>query len=220
MKRDCPSTKSGARGPPERDDKDKKGGPLAVIPETSLSDVTSDEWIVHTGATEHISYNHSSFTNYRALSHPIPIRVGNNETIHGIGIGDIRVLSRKLDDSTRELVLVNDLHVPDLARELILLAAATYRGYSGYYNDDLLVLEDENRGELIVAKRDGRLYKPDIAELDEEALLASSQKDDIWNERMGHINKRRIVQTTRRLGRGPRQDQQRQGEVIKVRSLL
>jgi len=51
-----------------RDDKPKEGGFTAVIAETFLTDTSSTEWFVDTGATEHMSYDWGSSVRSENLS--------------------------------------------------------------------------------------------------------------------------------------------------------
>jgi len=196
MKKDCPNNKTGNRGRPGRDEKDRDGGTTAVIAEVFLSDTISDEWILDTGATEHMSYDRDSFTDYRELESSIPIRVGNGQIIHGIGVGNIRAMSQLPNGTMRNIVLKNVMYAPNLARKLFSLAATMDAGNGGVLSGKTIVVKDSSGGDLIVAERigSGRLFRAGIIEANNEAMIAENDEALILHERMGHVNNRRIAE--------------------------
>ena len=182
-------------------DKEEKKEATAVIAETNISEATSAGWIIDTGATEHMSYDRSSFSSYKELKPFKPVRVGNSAIIRAIGVGDVRVTSQLLSGRSKELILKDVLHVPRLTRKLLSVSATTDQGHSGTVGRDKFVITSAEGDTLIVAERHGQLFKANIKELAEESERSDCSEADVaendelgsWHERFGHVHKRRLV---------------------------
>lgn len=194
----CPDKIDSPQPSTSKEDKSKNAKPAAaVIAESNLSYSSRAGWIVDTGATEHMSNDRSSFANFVELNPRRPVRVGDSSIIYGIGVGDVRVLSILSDGSWRELVLKNVLYVPKIWRKLFSVGATTEQGNCGSVAHDKLVIKNSNGEELIVAERDGQLFKANIRELCSEAEVAAGDELGVWHERYGHVHKQRLVKMAR-----------------------
>lgn len=90
----------------------------AIIAIVALVEACED-WVLDSGASQHMCANLSLFDNYFVLDNPKPVRFGNNQRGSGIGVGEIKVLSTVNDHETRLLTLKNVLHVPEICHKLL-----------------------------------------------------------------------------------------------------
>lgn len=112
-----------------------------------------------------MTFDASSFASYRKLNSGKKIRFGNNQYGMGIGVGDIVTISQLPDGSTRKVTSREVLHVPELGRKLVSIAAATSNGAQGQISEGKIVLVDANNKPIVVAHKCGNLYRADIQEL-------------------------------------------------------
>lgn len=168
----------------------------SIVAESNLSH-TEDEWIVDSGATEHMTYDKSSFISYKILEEPRIVHFGNKSCGKGVGIGRIKILST-VNGKTEEITMKNVLHVPELRRKLISLPAIMTEGKTGDFKDNKITVRKQNGSELLVAHKNGNLFKANIVEVKEsEACLTFDDDISLWHKRMGHVNKRTIEDMVR-----------------------
>lgn len=111
-KKDCPKKK------PE------SGKDSEAIIATANHAECGNDWILDSGATDHMTNDASSMFNYQKLEVPKQVRFGDCHFGQGIGVGDIKMVT-KVDGKDKELIMNNVLHVPELRRKLLSLSAAT-----------------------------------------------------------------------------------------------
>lgn len=128
FKHECPKWKSLKEFYASRD-KDKVEA-VSMIAESNLSN-TSEEWILDSGATEHMSNQLHAFTAYKALDPPKNVRFGDSSVGEGIGVGDIMAESQIGGGKNRMVILRNVLYVPKVRRKLVSINAATESGHKG-----------------------------------------------------------------------------------------
>lgn len=172
------------------------GTVTAIVAESNLSVCEIDEWILDSGATEHMSNNMSFFSNLKPLSEPKKVLFGQ-----GFGrathVGDIYCTS-KVKEENHSLRLENVLYVPELRRNLLSLSAAQKRGFTGRLGKTLTLANREGRI-LVEAKRVNSLYKVhlEITRMTEANIATSSDSISVWHQRFGHINNNYIMRMAR-----------------------
>lgn len=148
-----------------------------------------DELIIDLGASEHMTYDKSSFSVYEHLSNPIPIRFGNRVlTGQGIGIGEIKIQSN-MNRQGKILTMKEVLRVPDLRRKLMSVTAMMNEGAIGNFEDNKIVVKNSQGSTLLIANRSGNLFKADICEIRNEANLIEKDDLTLWHQRLRHVNK-------------------------------
>lgn len=164
----------------------------AIIAEVNLNSAKLNEWIVDSGATEHMTFNKDSFTQYETLSQPKTVKFGDNNWGEGIGIGVIKVET----EEAVEFSLTNVLYVPQLRRKLLSISAATKLGAKGIITNNSILLKSKKGNILFEAKEKNGLYRLNLKETivsspNEEADLISESSDNLTSlhERFGHANK-------------------------------
>ncbi|KAG8479138.1 hypothetical protein CXB51_029778 [Gossypium anomalum] len=145
----------------------------------------SEEWILDSGCTFHMSPNRDWFTTYEIVSECV-VLIGNNTSCKIAGVGTIKV--KMFDGVVRTLSDVR--HVPELKRNLISLSTLDSKGYR--YTTESGVLKI-SKGSLVVMKgqrKTAKLYVLQGSTVTGDAAVTSSSlsDDDItkfWHMRLG-----------------------------------
>lgn len=119
--------------------------------------VVINDWIVDSGASEHMCYSKELFCKYEKLSQIKNIMIGDGTMIQGIGIGQIKLKAFN-GKCWVETTLNNVLHVPKMTANLFSVGAAITKGYEVKMNYDQCMFI-KNNVVSAVAKRDGKIYK-------------------------------------------------------------
>lgn len=159
---------------------------------------SSEDWILDSGATEHVTFDKGVFSSYQELQNPKQVRFGDEHQGSGLGVGDIQVEVLLDKGKTRNLTLRNVLHVPELRRNLLSVSAATGHGSQGVIYSDCIVLRNAKGVDQLVANKEGNLYKVNL-KVKPSFGLATTSKDvlTLWHERFGHISKKTIVRMSK-----------------------
>ncbi|KAG8481939.1 hypothetical protein CXB51_026741 [Gossypium anomalum] len=156
---------------------------------TSINDSkVSEEWILDSGCTFHMSPNRDWFTTYETVSEGV-VLMGNNASCKIAGVGTIKV--KMFDGVVRTLSDVR--HVPELKRNLISLSNLDSKGYR--YTTESGVLKISKRS-LVVMKGQRKTTKLYVLQgstiTGDAAVTSSSLSDDditkLWHMRLGHMS--------------------------------
>ncbi|KAG8493558.1 hypothetical protein CXB51_011740 [Gossypium anomalum] len=158
----------------------------------------SEEWILDSGCTFHMSPNRDWFTTYKTVSEDV-VLMGNNASCKIAGVGIIKV--KMFDGVVRTLSDVR--HAPELKRNLILLSTLDSKGYR--YTAESGVLKISN-GSLVVMKgqrKFAKLYVLQGSTVTGDAAVASSSLSDdditkIWHMRLGHMSENGLTKLSKR----------------------
>ncbi|KAK5819897.1 hypothetical protein PVK06_024931 [Gossypium arboreum] len=111
----------------------------------------SEEWILDSGCTFHMSPNRDWFTTYETVSEGV-VLMGNNASCKIAGVGTIKV---KMFDGV-ERTLSDVRHVPELKRNLISLSTLDSKGYRYTAESGVLKI---SKGSLVVMKGQRKIAK-------------------------------------------------------------
>ncbi|KAG8474336.1 hypothetical protein CXB51_034001 [Gossypium anomalum] len=173
---------------------DYSDGELLV---TSVNDSkVSEEWILDSGCTFHMSPKWDWFTSYEIVSEGV-VLMGNNASCKIIGVGTIKV--KMFDGVVRTLSDVR--HVLELKRNLISLSTLDSKGYRHTPESGVLKI---SKGSLVVMK--GQRKFPSYMFCRVLLLLVvvatSSLSDDditkLWHMRLGHMSENGMVELSKR----------------------
>ncbi|KAG8501848.1 hypothetical protein CXB51_004653 [Gossypium anomalum] len=133
----------------------------------------SEEWILDSGCTFHMSPNRDWFTTYETVSEGV-VLMGNNASCKIAGLGTIKV--KMFDGVVRTLSDVR--YVPELKRNLISLSTLDSKGYR---------YTAESGGSTVTG---------------DAAVASSSLSDDditkLWHMRLGHMSENGMVELSKR----------------------
>jgi Zn ribbon nucleic-acid-binding protein len=150
-----------------------------------------DEWVVDTGATQHICCKRELYTKFQALSLP-PIFGLKGVEAHPQGEGEVRIRCN-IRNTPGTLVLTNVLFIPDAGTNLISINQL----YDANKDIQLEITAAAIRfgiGDVVfTAPRRQKLYLLDQWEDAHRKALAAFQRMEpwlqLWHERMGHLGK-------------------------------
>ena len=112
-----------------------------LVVETCLAVLTTHQWCVDSGATNHVCNSLQGFQETRQLSKgEVNIFLGDGTEVAVLAVGNI-VLNFK---NNRTLILKNVLYVPSIRRNLISVSSLSKNGYSVCFNefyDDSVVIK-------------------------------------------------------------------------------
>ncbi|KAG8501671.1 hypothetical protein CXB51_003833 [Gossypium anomalum] len=133
----------------------------------------SEEWILDSGCTFHMSPNRDWFTTYETMFEGV-VLMGNNASCKITGVGTIKV--KMFDGVVRTLSDVR--HIPELKRNLISLSTLDSNGYR------------------YAAESGGSTVTGDVA------VASSSLSDDditeLWHMRLGHMSENDMTELSKR----------------------
>lgn len=153
--------------------------------------IDAQDWVIDSGASDHMTNRREWFSEYKPLENPIPVRIGNGDTIYANGVGDIPILMFDKSNWVNGH-LVNVLFVPDIRINLFSAACALDKG--------LVLVSDKNQCELkrkektvAVGYRHGRLFKIMLKVNTSTVCGAANSAEkcetiQLWHERLCHQN--------------------------------
>ncbi|KAG8472814.1 hypothetical protein CXB51_034622 [Gossypium anomalum] len=158
----------------------------------------SEEWILDSGCTFHMSPNRDWFTTYETVSEGV-VLIGNNASCEIAGVGTIKV--KMFDGVVRTLSDIR--YVPELKINLISLSTLDSKGYRYTAESGVLKI---SKGSLVVMKgqrKTAKLYVLQGSTVTGNAAVASSSLSDdditkIWHMRLGHMSENGMVELSKR----------------------
>ncbi|KAG8491200.1 hypothetical protein CXB51_014356 [Gossypium anomalum] len=158
----------------------------------------SEEWILDSGCTFHMSLNRDWFTTYETVSAGV-VLMGNNASCKIASVGTIKV--KMFDGVVRTLSDVR--HVLELKRNLISLSTLDSKGYKYTAESGVLKI---SKGSFIVMKgqrKTVKLYVLQGSTVTGDVAVASSSMSDnditkLWHMRLGHMGQNGMVELSKR----------------------
>ncbi|KAG8492461.1 hypothetical protein CXB51_009586 [Gossypium anomalum] len=158
----------------------------------------SEEWILDSGYTFHMSPKQDWFTTYETVSEGV-VLIGNNASCKIAGVGTIKV--KMFDGVVRTLSDVR--HVPELKRNLISLSTLDSKGYRYTAESGVLKI---SKGSLVVMKGQRKIAKLYVLQgstvTGDAAVASSSLSDDditkLWHMRLGHMSENGMTELSKK----------------------
>ncbi|UYV73167.1 K02A2.6-like, partial [Cordylochernes scorpioides] len=153
-------------------------------------------WFVDSGATSHMAYDESFFTELnREQTQNVVVANGNKLQVRGIGQGEIKVITPQ--GKTDTLLLTKVLYIPELTDNLLSVSAATSNGCKVTFKKDWCTIERDNTA-LANGILDNGMYRLHLDDnLQTRTFKANVAKQNhcknknclmLWHDRLGHRN--------------------------------
>ena len=205
--RDCPKQKQKstkgqhrAKRAEEQEDTNSEEIELFVATVGLRADTQSNDWIVDSGASRHMTFESSVLHDYKDLEAPEPVGLGDGRTVSAVGIGKVKVITQ-LHNGERVVCWMTDvLYVPKLTNNLFSVNAATAKGNTVSFRHKDCCIRNKNRKVIGTGSSLGKLYKLDceVQQLSAEKATIAEQpihsKIDLWHQRLAHVNLRQLCQ--------------------------
>ena len=155
------------------------------------NDVLNDcGWIVDSGASSHMTWDRDVYCEYRELSTPQPVRLGDGCKIDATGKG---IKLKVMSSSDREVTftLTEALHVPEMSRNLLSVLSITDKGYRMSFHENWCSIDSKDGKVIAEAQKKGNLFQLQgeavKTKFEECANVATAASREIWHSRLGHV---------------------------------
>ena len=161
--------------------------------------ITSLDWLIDSGCTNHMFFNKQHFDDYRAYK--AGIIIADNTTVAIAGRETIEMKWLLPDGSSNLIRLDNVLHVPQLKCELFLISQATRKGLGVVFFDDAYQITKDNIA-IGYAPKVNNTYILNISQLSTQIarlikknfralvidLSFNEEAVKLWHRRIGYLN--------------------------------
>jgi len=150
---------------------------------TAASAFSSEEWVIDSGATRHLTNNYSKLREPKQLEPPVLITFGNGASLPATATGSV-IIERPPGSDVPRFTLEDVYYVEDLHTNLLSIPRAQTRGVKFTFEDgtctvtkqDLVILQAESRGGL---------WGFTVVE---SALISKTKETpQLWHRRFGHL---------------------------------
>jgi transposase InsO family protein len=172
-----------------RDDMAKGARPAAATTPTrnvALSAVATsggEEWVLDSGASQHITNDFASMLNVRKLSHDVTIMFGNGARGRAEAIGEVDI-TNLCNGDVDTVTLTNVLYVPGAAANLLSIPKAVSNGIDFRFRPDKCEVWTDSSLVATAVHHHG-VYSLQLEQL-ESAMLAQDSPQ-LWHRRFGHL---------------------------------
>ncbi len=152
-----------------------------------------DVWFADSAATVHVSPSPNDFMNYRKYNKCQEIKAFRNNTVKGLGKGDI-IADVEYQGSVTRICLTKVMHVPGADGKILSLQVLDEKGFQSHIEGGKVHITRQGRT-YTEATLGGELYevKMKIIPSSEETVLAAIKRDasatnlSTWHRRLGHL---------------------------------
>jgi transposase InsO family protein len=141
----------------------------------------ASDWIIDSGATDHMCFQKAHFKTLRPLSTPITVRMGNGATSRATASGSVELAT----GSQQKLQLTNVLLVPDIRHNLIAIDRLAYK--VTFFHGECSIRDKLGRPVARIRSHEG-LYRLRAPMAFAAIATATPASIDLWHRRLGHLN--------------------------------
>ena len=157
----------------------------------SVSIHTRQDWLVDSGATQHMTFQRHWFESYEEIE-PRKVFMGDDTILEAIGRGNI-VTSIKVEGVLRQIKITKVLHVPKIHNNLLSVSKLISEGLKIEFGEFGCVMRNKLGNVIATATRDKNLFRLDCLAIrgNEKANAAKLEHGGVlalWHRRLGHLN--------------------------------
>ena len=153
----------------------------------------SSDWVIDSGASNHMAGSRALFISYRQLPAKIDIYTANSSSTPAIGVGKVRVRLA----GGQQVTIQEVYHVPGLEANLLSVAQLADRGLEVQMQPNCVLLLQDGKT-IATGARSGQRYILAAAAAQHVALATEVRPNpesfDLWHRRFGHIGQDRLRQ--------------------------
>ena len=162
---------------------------IGMVTELHMAAVTkSDDWWYDSGATIHVCNNKSQFKDYEIVDNGDEVLMGNHNSAKVMGKGSVELQFT----SSKKILLVNVLHVPDIRKNLMSANVLNKKGFKVVLESDKLIL---SKNGMFVGKGyscDGMFKLSIINNKMPSSAYIVELSLSLWHDRLAHISPRSL----------------------------
>eukprot|EP00171_Calliarthron_tuberculosum_P021771 IDg21771t1 len=148
---------------------------------------TSQEWIIDSGCTDHMTYDHSAFLNY-SQTDLMKIDLGASSTADVVGECDIK-LTLSVNGKHKKCILKNVKHVPKLRYQLLSVSSMAKLRIRSYFDETSVQMVQKDTGCLIATGQiSNGLYTLDHISATRSMGISLSASLRVWHNRLAHVS--------------------------------
>ena len=166
---------------------DSESDSEALVTGNALTARSSDCWIIDSGATSHMCNNKELFVDYRELTQPEKVTLGDGRSLDVVGKGTVELTMSLPNQETQRCKLMNTLYVPRLSVNLFSVSKASKAGKVASFDEQRCCIRNQKNKLIATAKRVGSLYYLECEDSCEQVNTASETQSDVWHARYGHL---------------------------------
>ncbi|KAG8480134.1 hypothetical protein CXB51_024924 [Gossypium anomalum] len=152
----------------------------------ATKDKVTKGWLLDSGCTNHMSPDATIFrTLHRSCK--TKVKIGNGQFIKAEGKGDVLICT-----STGDKVITNVLLVPEIDRNLLIIAQLLDKGYFVVFKGQECKITDPNGSSLMTVTMSDKCFEVNWS--GDSAHIASTEDTKLWHQRLGHANFRSMAQ--------------------------
>ena len=153
--------------------------------------VGKSDWIIDSGATQHMSFERNRLSEYVEFKQPCVVNLGDSRTILAYGKGTYRITA-DVDGHTQPISLREVLYLPDLDRNLLSVRAMVKLGATVMFEDGVCKVS-RNSKLLAIGIMVGKLYVLKVVP-DEHVNVAMDESSlKLWHYRFCHLGMDNIM---------------------------
>jgi hypothetical protein len=154
----------------------------------SANDHTMYDWIVDSGATQHMTFEQEWFTTYERISSR-KVFMCNDNVLEAIGKGNIKA-TMQVGGKLTHTITTQVLHVPKMKNSFISVSKLISEGFKVEFDKDGYKVHNARGVVVVQARRDKNLYLLNVNVRKDTTHIINSLKEGamLWHERLGHLN--------------------------------
>ncbi len=154
----------------------------------SANDHTKYDWIVDSGATQHMTFEQKWFTMYKCIS-PMRVFMGDDTVLEAIGKGNIKA-TMQVGGKLTHATIIQVLYFPKMNNSFISVSKLIFEGFKVEFDKDGCKVNDAQGVLMVEARRDKNLYLLNVNVHKDMAHIVNSLEEGatLWHERLGHLN--------------------------------
>uniref|UniRef100_A0ABD2W186 Retrovirus-related Pol polyprotein from transposon TNT 1-94 n=1 Tax=Trichogramma kaykai TaxID=54128 RepID=A0ABD2W186_9HYME len=201
--RDCWHNKQDKERPSHQNKNTDEGnaliGTVLISRSCATNEDCSENWLLDSGASQHMTHHRDWFSTYTSFQNKIPIRLGDGHILYAAGKGNINVTV--FDGNEWNSKFLSDaFHVPDLTFNLFSMGAALDKNLCFKCDDTTCYFykkSEESENECVIMGKKlkhERIFKMEMnVENDTHISLVANNNEKInllklWHERLAHQN--------------------------------
>jgi len=159
-----------------------------LVAALSANDHTTYDWIVDSGATQHMTFQQEWFTMYKRI-YPRRVFMGDDTVLEAIGKGNIKA-TMQVGGKLTHTTITQVLHVPKMKNSLISVSKLISEGFKVEFDKDGCRVNTARGVVVAQARRDKNLYLLNVKVRKDTTHIANSLEEGamLWHERLGHLN--------------------------------
>ena len=175
----------------------------ALIVSHALAASATNNWIVDSGATCHMSNDEEQFSDFRRFDKPKQVALGDGRELEAVGQGTVYLSMNLPEGKTCQRKLRDVLYVPRLSYNLLSVSKAADTGKTTEFDNVHCRIIGEGGKLLAMGTKVGCLYYLDYQKIARGQQVNAAEtkkpesKQSIWHGRFGHLRVRNLQKLAR-----------------------